>query len=108
MGCLFCDQTPESVDAREKLQALANVIGCGIGDLMKEVHRLRYQAQTLEWERRQTQEIIERLRQQLRDALAQSAGYTRDHSLLPERHRYGLYDGSPWAVTLGKKETKKQ
>ena len=34
MGCLFCDQTPESVDAREKLNTIADALGCSVTEVV--------------------------------------------------------------------------
>lgn len=40
MGCLFCDQTPESVNAREKLAAIAKLIDCHVGSVVSCVRNL--------------------------------------------------------------------
>lgn len=34
MGCLFCDQTPESVDAREKLMKIGELVGMASDPVM--------------------------------------------------------------------------
>ncbi len=39
MGCLFCDQAPESVDAREKLAKIAELLGTAINPV-RAVERL--------------------------------------------------------------------
>ena len=34
MSCLFCDQTPESVDAREKLATIAKLLNCDLANVI--------------------------------------------------------------------------
>ncbi len=40
MSCLFCDQTPETVDAREKLAAIAKMLNCSIIHVIRGVQSI--------------------------------------------------------------------
>lgn len=48
MSCLFCDQTPETVNAREKLAEIARILGCTLGQVVSTIHLLKLKHDTHE------------------------------------------------------------
>lgn len=112
MGCLFCDQTPESVDAREKLAEACAVANCASGDLVQVIGSMLSRLQNYDWRLAQSREENHRLQDEMEARCRRYAGLDRDASCLPD-HYTRTRESSPfqsqayWSAIYDEKGKKK-
>ena len=86
MSCLFCDQTPETVNAREKLAAIAKLLNCSLISVIMGVQSLLTENAYL----KMSQESLVRDRDQWRSEAEYAQRYAyaryRDERMLPDKY----------------------
>lgn len=97
MSCLFCDQTPETLNAREKLAAIAKLLNCsligvilGVQSILTEHAYMKHAYDSLRQERDQWREEA---------YIAQRHARYREHD---KRMLPAIYHDNRWSELINK------